>query len=356
MKSPANEADVEAYWRSLGVSIDAVALYRSCEIFDWHIDTFIWRRTLGYRFDRWHRRALPGSPFLNQVDVPRLRAAGIGSAMWSVTTNPARLPGNRPDTFLRNLHRLVDELGALTDRVAVVRSLREYREAREGGLHAAWVGVQGGNAFEADLDVLRRIPGDVLSRVTLVHLTNSRLGATNSPAARLRRGNRGLTERGRQMVEVLNERRILVDLAHIHPDGLRDALAVHDRTLPAVVTHTGVNGVYRCWRNIDDHEIRAVADTGGVVGIIYQRSFLGSGRVTSKEVVDHLEHVIRMGGEEAASLGSDWDGAIVPPHDMPTCLELPLLAEQMARRKWRPERIARVLGQNALRVLGAIRP
>jgi membrane dipeptidase len=159
-------------------------------------------------------------------------------------------------------------------------------------------------------------------------------------------------------VAACNEHRILVDLAHLSRSGFADTLEAHDPSLPLVVSHTGVAAVRPSWRNVDDDQIRAVAARGGVIGVMYHRGFLGrpAWRVGAEAVVRHLEHAIRVGGEEVAALGSDWDGLIVTPRDMPTVLELPVLVQRMLDRGFPEERIARVLGGNALRVLAAVRP
>jgi membrane dipeptidase len=163
---------------------------------------------------------------------------------------------------------------------------------------------------------------------------------------------------GRRVVEALNERRILVDLAHISRRGFWDALEVHDRAQPAIVSHTGVDGVHRSWRNVDDAQIKAIADLGGVVGIMFHTSFLGerwwSGR--AEGVVRHVEHVVRVGGEDAAAIGSDFDGMIVPPRDLRTVDRLPVLVQLMLDRGMRPEVVRKVMGGNYVRVVGAVRP
>ena len=138
-----------------------------------------------------------------------------------------------------------------------------------------------------------------------------------------------------------------------------DAVAAHDRTLPLLVSHTGVVGVTPHWRNVDDEQLRAIAATGGVVGVIYQSSFLGDpllgGRCES--IVRHLQHIIENTiGDDHAALGSDWDGAIFTPRDMPTCLELPRLVEHMLARGWSGDRIRKILGGNFLRALDMLRP
>src|SRR5262249_20742595 len=152
----------------------------------------------------------------------------------------------------------------------VARTLSEYRTAKESGAHACMLSVQGGNCFDAAPEGARAIPDRMITRVTLVHLTNSRLGARSAPVSILpRKSKRGLSDSGRELVRALNEGRIFVDLAHIHPDGFWDAVAVHDPSQPLIATHTGVTGVTPHWRNLDDRQIKAIADTGGTIGIIY---------------------------------------------------------------------------------------
>jgi membrane dipeptidase len=348
--------DPEGWARTLGISREAVELYLASEVIDLHVDSFIWRRILGRtvtrRRDPWF--PIRGIAF-GHADLPRLREAQIGGATWVVTTNPLREGLDRLAAFERNLKELVAELETAPDEVALTTNLAEYEDARRTGRHAAFVGVQGGNAIDADFSVLDRLPRGILLRVTLVHLSNSELGVTSSPLGAL--SDVGLSARGFELVHRLNEKRIFVDLAHASARSFWDAVRAHDRSLPLVVTHTGVSGVHRHWRNLDDAQLRAVAATGGVVGVMYHAPFLGDplfgGRIES--VVRHLEHVRNVAGEDAPALGSDWDGAIVTPRDMPTCLELPRLVEAMLRRNWPETAVRRTLGGNFLRALGALR-
>lgn len=346
--------DPDAWARSLGIPRDAVDLYLSSDVIDLHIDSFIWTRVFGYDLRKRHGPGLHGARFFSQVDLPRIREAGVTGAIWVVTTNPFRPRRSRPDTCLRNLRRLESVLTSVPGDVRVVRNAAEYRAARADGRHGAWIGIQGGNALGPD--DLGRIPEGLVLRITLVHLSSSELGVTSSPAAGRRR-DEGLTDLGREYVRRLDEKKIFLDLAHINRRGFFDALEVHDPSHPVLVTHTGVSGVHPHWRNLDDAQLRAIADTGGTIGVMYQASFLGDPPLGSRceRIVDHLEHIVKTVGEDHASLGSDWDGAIVPPRDMPTCLELPRVVEPMLRRGWSEERIRKILGGNFLRVVEALR-
>ncbi len=346
-----------ALWaRELGISREAVELYLASDVIDLHLDTFIWKRIFGYDLLARHGHGPTRGHFLSHVDLPRIREACVTGGTWVITTNPARPSARRPGILVENLRRLQGILESVPDEVSVVRNVREYRAAVAGGRHAAFLGIQGGNALDRKLEDLDLIPDDLVLRITIVHLSSSRIGVTSSPAARSRQGE-GLSGFGRDFVRRLDEKRILVDLAHINREGFWDAVAVHDPSLPLLVTHTGVNGVHKHWRNLDDDQLQAVADSGGVIGVMYQSSFLGESPFwgSSDAVVRHLAHIVETVGEDFASLGSDWDGAVSPPRDLQSPLALPRLVEHMLRRRWNPERIHKVLGGNFLRCVEAIR-
>ncbi len=341
-----------AWARDLGVSEEAVELYRSSDVIDLHVDSFIWWRIFRYDLHRKHGLGPLGGRFFSQVDIPRALEAGLTGATWIITTNPAWPASWRRAAFAKNLRALRGILSA-DPRVAVVRSAAEYRAARAAGKHGAFLGIQGGNALPA-LDDFDLIPDGDIVRITLVHLTSSAIGRTSAPSPAFL-GPAGLTPFGREYVARMNERKILVDLAHIGRRAFFEAVDAHDESQPLVVTHTGVDAVYPHWRNVTDAQIRAVADTGGTVGIIFQADFLGARGVDVNTVVDHVAHVVDTVGEDHASIGTDYDGAIVPPPDLKSPIAMPRLVHAMLARGWSADRIRKILGGNFLRVVEAVR-
>ena len=136
-----------------------------------------------------------------------------------------------------------------------------------------------------------------------------------------------------------------MDLAHVDRPGFWDAVEVHDRTQPLIVTHTGVCGVTPHWRNLDDEQIRAVADTGGVVGVLFAGQYLRrrGGPRDGVMVLEHLEHIAKVAGDEAMALGSDFDGFITPPKDIRDGFAAYYrLVQGMLERGWSEERIRRM--------------
>ena len=335
----------------LGAARDLIA---NVDCIDLHTESFIWSRFFGYRLTEPHGRGLFNGCFMSQFDIPRAVDVGMTGVVASIATNPFRTRSRRTPTFLKNLHRLRAMLGEKNDDVAVVASYADYMRAKEAGLFAVWLGVQGGNALDSGPDDIGRIPDDIITRITLVHLRKSTIGSSNAPGG----GKGGLTSFGRDYVKQLNTHRVLVDLSHINEAGFWDAIEESDSSQPVIVSHTGLSSVRKWWRNIDDKQVKAIADTGGVVGIIFHNEFVGREywRGSADAIVDNMEHLIRVAGEDFVALGSDWDGMIITPREMRTVSELPVLVAAMLRRNWSESRIAKILGHNYLRVIRHIRP
>jgi membrane dipeptidase len=347
--------DAATLARRLGVSREAVEIHQAAGLFDLHVESFIWTRVFRYDLGRRHGRTILGGRLFGQVDVPRLRDGGVAGACMSIATNPMRPMASRRRTVRLNVARLRRMLGAAG--VAVVDDASAFDRARASGQLACLIGIQGANAMHPDDLGMPALAA--VSRVTLVHLTRSRHGSSSAPGG----GDAGLRPEGRRMVESLRAHRVLLDLAHASPRTFWSALDAHRQgghhaVAPVIVSHTGARAVHDSWRNLDDDQIRAVAATGGVVGIMFHGGFLTGSprRATAADVVRHVEHVIRVGGEETAAIGSDYDGFIIPPRDLRDVAALPRLTQAMLDAGHAPERIVRVLGSNPLRPLRMVRP
>ncbi len=348
-----HRTDPRSWAADLAVEERACEIVLESHLIDLHLDTEVPVRLLGYDPGLRHESWRNGTPFFGQTDYPRLLEGGVTGVVYDIATNPLRCRASRTAQTVKNIRAAVERIERNPE-LRVVRTLADYQAALRDGKLAFWLAVQGGNAFSR-IEDLDQIPGDVVCRVTLVHLTSSELGTTSSP---LRVRTRGLTDYGRRYLEALQERRILVDLAHIHPTGFWDAVDCADKEQPLIASHTGVCGVYRHWRNLDDRQLRAIAERNGVVGIIFHSGFLQRGefRTDARTLVRHIRHVMDVAGEETPALGSDYDGLIIPPRDLPDPTCLPRLVQEMLNAGLDKGQIRKVLGENWLRVLGAVRP
>ncbi|MCB9674182.1 MAG: membrane dipeptidase [Alphaproteobacteria bacterium] len=349
-----HEEDPAGWAKSLGVSVEAVELLLSAHFIDLHCDMEVPIRVLGYDPATTHSKPRRVRPMMGHTDYGRIREAAMTGVVYDIATNPFRPKHNRLETTLSNIDRAIARIEAHPEEQRVVATAGEYDAARAEGLTGYWLALQGGNAISDDPSVLDGPTGRRLHRITLVHLTSSDLGGTNSPAG----ADHGVTPLGRDVVAACNRNRVLVDLAHAGKKTFWSALEAHAPDLPPIVSHTGVEGVRKHWRNIDDDQIRAIVERGGVVGIMYQSRFLAPVRYACSRsaILDHIEHVLAVAGEGSAAIGTDYDGMITPPHDLLDVTHHPLLVQDMLDRGWSEARIRGVLGESYLRVVRAIRP
>ena len=163
----------------------------------------------------------------------------------------------------------------------------------------------------------------------------------------------GLTPAGFELVRACDELGILLDLAHLNEKGFWDVAKT--TTKPLIVTHTGALSLCPSSRNLTDDQIRAVGDSGGVVGVTFHCGDLRpDGRLNPETpldvVVDHLEAFAELVGPEHVAIGSDFDGALMP-RALADVAALPKLLECMVARGWHPEDIEKVAGINWIRAL-----
>ena len=342
---------VGAWAARLGVSQEAVELLINTDFIDLHQTTEVPVRLYGYDPEREHARRKRPNAFFGHCDFPRLVAGGYTGVFYDITTNPWRGAEGSLKATQRNVEVARARLDNPQNAMHWVRDLNGYHTRPDGAV-AAWLSLQGGDALSHDPSVLDGPLGAALSRITLVHLTRSCLGGTSSP---LGKGG-GLTPLGARLIEAMNANRVLLDLAHASTETFWDALDVHTGSLPPIVSHTGVRGVRDIWRNLDDDQIRAIADRGGIIGILYHSPFLepviAHGQLAA--VVAHIAHVVDVAGEDSVAIGSDYDGMILPPRDLPDITDHPLLVQQLFEIGFSQARIQKVLGGNALRVLAQI--
>jgi membrane dipeptidase len=327
-------------------STEARALHARFPAIDLHADSLMWARWMGYDLHVRHEPPLPRAALGGHVDVPRLKEGGLGAQFFGLVSIPI---GQRRG-LAAVIHEQIDALDRATasnpERLRKALTAEDVRRAEADGAVAALLGIEGAHALEGELASLEAFARRGVRYLGLCHFSANE---ACYPAYGRGRRDLGLTPFGRDVVRRCEELGIIVDLAHINSRGFFDACALATR--PLIVSHTGVVGAYAHWRNIDDEQLRTVADKGGCVGVIFCPSFLGGDGL--EPVVRHLDHIVRVAGEDAPALGSDWDGFIIPTRDLSDASKLPLLTDALLRAGWSDRAIGKLLRDNVLRVLAA---
>ena len=329
-------------------SPEARAIHDHHPAIDLHADTLMWSRWVSYDLHTRHEPPLPWAAIGGHVDVPRLVEGGMGAQFFGLVS----LPIGQRSGLAAVIHQQIDELetsiSIRPDRLAKVRTAAEVEAARPRGALGARRGIDGAHPHEGDLGELDRFARRGVRYLGISHFSANE--AAFPAYGRGRRDDEGLTRFGRDVVRRCEELGVIVDLAHINRKGFFEVCRMATR--PPIVSHTGVAGVKEHWRNIDDEQLRAVADKGGCVGIIFCPKFLGGDGL--EPVVAHLRHVIDVCGDDAPALGSDWDGFIVPTRQLCDAAHLPLLTDALLEAGFGEETIGKILRGNVMRVLAEV--
>ena len=328
---------------------DARALHDEVCVLDLHADTAKLMDRARYDLAKEHRRLPERINYAGHVDLPRLRAGGMAGQFFGLWTAPYPERG-----CAASVHRQLDAIDRAIDahpaEIAWALTAADVKAAKKDGRIAALGGIEGGQALEGSIAGLEAFARRGVRYLGLLHFSASAIGA---PArGRGEDPDRGLSAFGADVVRECERLGIIVDLAHINRKGFFDVLEI--ATKAPMVTHTGVTGVHPHWRNLDDEQIRAVADRGGAIGIIFAKRFLGG--ATVEAVVDHVMHIVKVAGDDVPALGSDFDGFVIPPEGLEDIAAMPNLTAALSRRGLPVRSIEKILGGNVLRVLDAVPP
>ncbi|MBI4703005.1 MAG: membrane dipeptidase [Deltaproteobacteria bacterium] len=305
----------------------------------------MWARWLGYDLLARHRPPLPRAALGGHVDLPRLREGGVGAVFFGLVSLPLRGAARAARAVDEQIDALEAAAAARPGELVLAHAAAEVEAANRSGAVAGLLGIEGAHALGGDLDRLEHFARRGVRYLGLAHFSANE---ACYPAKGVgRRDDAGLTPFGAELVARCEQRGVIVDLAHVNRAGFLDACRLATR--PPIVSHTGVLGAHEHWRNIDAVQLRAVADRGGCIGIMFCPAFLGGPGID--RVVAHLRHIVDVCGEEAPALGSDWDGFIVPTPELCDASRLPRLTEALLGSGLGERAVGKILRGNALRVL-----
>jgi membrane dipeptidase len=312
---------------------------------DLHADTLMWSRWIGYDLHARHTPPLPFAALGGHVDLPRMKDGGMGAQFFGLVSLP----------IVDGAHGMAAEVDAQIDALdeailrrpglRLVKTAVELEACRTAGELGALLGIEGAHALEGELERVTHFARRGVRYLGLLHFSANEAGA---PAyGRGRNDTAGLSSWGHALVQKCESEGVLVDLSHINKRGFLDACAIAKK--PPIVSHTGVLGAFEHWRNIDDEQLRAVAERGGCVGVIFCPRFVGGDGLGP--VVKHLKHILDVVGEDVPALGSDWDGFIVPTRPLKDPTGLPLLTDALLEAGISERVIGKILRGNVMRVL-----
>jgi microsomal dipeptidase-like Zn-dependent dipeptidase len=224
-----------------------------------------------------------------------------------------------------------------------VASLLQQRQA---GSHVvgALLGTEGAQPLEGNISNLGALYDAGFRMMAPSHFTDTAVGGSAAGVSKS-----GLTPLGREWVKQMEARGMVIDVAHASADTLRDVTSM--ATKPVVVSHTGVKGVCNNNRNLSDDQLRAVAATGGVIGVGYWD--VASCGTDAASIAKAIRYTVGVVGAEHVGLGSDFDGAVTEPFDSSG---MALITEALLQQGMSEHDIRLVMGENVARVLSQVLP
>jgi membrane dipeptidase len=376
-----------AVWcQSVVAKVDYKELHQKCLVVDTHTDVLLQVKRgadISKRLDFGH------------VDLPRLSEGGVDVEFFAAWPNPDA--AQQTGMFDQVMH-LIDLLDRILknnpDKIILSRSPKEIMNAVHSHKIAACIGVEGGTAIENDLDKLRTFYQRGVRYLSLTwNDSPDWASSAKDEISNDFEGHRGLTAFGKKVVRTMNEMGMLVDVSHSGEKTFEDVIATTSK--PIIASHSGVDGICPHYRNLSDNQLRALKKNRGIVCINFYPGYLQSGfdrkyqqimdeskayldsmRQTFagdylsyrhfrraylikkmdpflpsvNKIVDHIDYIINLIGDDYVGLGSDFDGISITPKGISDVSDMPEITRVMVERGYSEERICKILGGNFMRV------
>ncbi len=373
----------------------AQALQRDSIVVDTHLDA------PDQLSDKWGDVAKQGST--DHFDLPRAAKGGLTAPVFSIYVAASYADHGAAKRALELIdltHRVVD---GHPKEMTLAVSVADVRAAKRNGKLAVLMGIEGGHAIEDSLAVLREMYRAGVRYMTLTHTNTNHWADSSGPFyepdfdPKKSAVHDGLTDFGRQVVQEMNRLGMIVDVSHVSDATIDDVLAVS--RAPVMASHSSCRAIANMPRNLTDDQIKRIVAKGGMVNINIGSAFLdqkaydqfqanlakikpqwvklrdkykddptglakerrallgGLGaplRTQWTKVVDHLEHVIKVAGDDAVGLGTDFDGIFDPPIGLEDVSLLPKLTEELLRRGHSDAQVKKILGENFLAFFGRV--
>lgn len=301
----------------------------------------------------------------NHLDLSRLKQGGVKLQIFAMFTKPTEI-GTYGLFKVLKMSQILYNTEQVNNTFKFVQSQKdiEYLK-REKNVIGGMLSIEGASP----------LCGDILILESLYRLGIRIIGLTWNHRNEVADGimvsepQYGLTNFGREVIKKMNELGIVIDLSHIAPAGFYDTIEISKH--PVIVSHANAKSVYDHPRNLDDTQLKTLAEIDGVVGICFTPLFLNDklniilnknslksipSSITDKkyadidDVIRHIDYIVEKIGINHVGIGSDFDGINILPEGLEDCSKFPKLFEALSKRGYTKKDITKIAGENWLRV------
>jgi len=318
--------------------IQAKQIHQKAIVFDGHCDTIL--RIMN------HKHSLVNRKSTGHLDIPRLKEGGINIQVFAVFIEDIYKQNNSLKRTLQLIDCFFNEIEKNQDKISLITNYSQIKEINKKKKIAAILSIEGGEALEGDLGILR-----VLYKlgVRLLTLTWNQRNQIADGIGESRTGS-GLTELGLKVIDEMNRLGMVIDVSHLSETGFWDV--IKRSKAPIVASHSNCYALCPHPRNLKDNQIKALADKRGVIGVTFVPNFLTQEKrkTTIEDVVKHIDYLVERVGVDYVGLGSDFDGTRRLPLNLEGAEKIPNITIELVKRGYKEKDIKKILGGNFLRV------
>jgi membrane dipeptidase len=330
-----------------------------------------------------------------QVDLIRLKEGGVDVQFFAVWPNPDKYGKGE---MYNQCNRMIDVLEKIVtnnpDEIEISRNPNEIEKIVQSKKLAACLGIEGGTAIENDLEKLQHFYDRGVRYLGLTWNDSPNWATSAKDEVNPQyKGKKGLTKFGKSVIKKMNKLGMIIDVSHSGEETFYDV--INNSTKPIIASHSCVYSLAQHYRNLKDDQLKALAKNGGAVFInfypgyldinfdrkythLQKRSkvYLDSVRETHKGnylkyrqirsiyykeqteeyrpdisiIIDHMDYIINLIGDDHIGLGSDFDGISITPKGIEDVSKMPNITREMDKRGYSEERIKKILGGNFMRI------
>ena len=364
------------------ISNKAKKLHSKALVCDLHSDTILKLKKGDYVFSEKNATG--------HIDIPRLKEGGVDLQVFAIWVSPDFLPDSAAKEAFNLIDLFYQQLEKYPDDLELAKNISDFKKINKKGRIACVLGLEGGHSIEGNMSLLRTFHRLGVRYMTLTW-ENSNPLASSAADTSSQKG--GLTELGREVIKEMNRLGMIVDVSHLSEQAFWEVMELSNA--PVIASHSCVRAICNHYRNLNDEQIKAIAKSGGVIGINFFSGYLDDDfRKTSdsiyKEIqikkeelkekfkgdekkieeetellyqnanfpqptslsklVNHIDYVVKLVGPDYVALGSDFDGIPAIPLEIKDASGLPQITQELLRRGYKDKDIKKILGGNFLRV------
>ncbi|MGL4363304.1 MAG: dipeptidase [Cellulosilyticaceae bacterium] len=255
------------------------------------------------------------------IDIERLQKAGYTAQWFAFFIDIEKHKRQNLMMYLNELHTyFVKQIEANKDNIAIVTTYQQYCECKQNNKLAAFLSLEEGQIIENDISNIDKL---VSMGIRLMTLTWNYANDLAFP----HKESKGLTSFGKEVIRYLNDTPILLDISHLSESAMKDLKEGYHK--PIIASHSNGKGFYNHTRNASDDIVRAIANSGGVIGVNFYNYFLGDTKITTiDQIIGSMRQLIQIGGEDTVVFGTDFDG-IDCELEVCNCAEMDKLIDRM---------------------------